>query len=129
MRSQYLSRCGQIADSFGDSHRHATDVIAPYLDLASVYTCPQLQPDVFGTGHDLSSTAKRSSGGVEGDQEAIPRRLYLLSSIAGERSSHEGVVTVAQSRPLALADPSLVRPVDAIHQRPRSDGPYGPGQL
>ena len=56
-RYEDLACAGQVAHSFGDAHRQAGDVIAADLDFAGVYSCPQIQPDVLGTGQDLGGTA------------------------------------------------------------------------
>ena len=57
-------------------------------------TGPQLQPDVLGTGQDVGRTAKRSSGGVERGQEAVPGRLHLMSPVTGKRTSDHGIVAI-----------------------------------
>ena len=83
---QHLARSSQVADSPGDGHCQASDVVTPNLDLARVHSRPQLQPEVLGTGQDVGGAAKRSAGGVKGGQEAIPGRLHLMPTVAGERS-------------------------------------------
>src|SRR6516225_3266723 len=108
LADENLARFGKVTDALGDGHRQTTKVVAAYLHLAGVHPRPQVQSDALGTRHDLGGTKKRSPSGVEHGQKAIPRRFHLVSPMARQCGSHQGVVAVGESGPLAWTHLSLV---------------------
>lgn len=89
---EYLSGCGEIADSFGDVHDETHHIVGSKLDLAGMDARTNLQPESACSGNDLVCRSQRARGRVESGEEAVTDRFDLAPSIAPQRRSAERTI-------------------------------------
>src|SRR5829696_4527435 len=105
-RRQHLARSGQRRDPSGRVDGDTANIVPDAFDLSGVDPGADLEtqtPDSFGDGH---GTPDRASRPVEGGEEAVPRRVDLLSAEVNEFGPHSLVMVFEYLPPFPVAQGS-----------------------
>src|SRR5829696_6146950 len=103
-RDQDLAGAGERGHPRADVHRHAGHVAAHDLDLAGVDASANLDPQLSGAVAGLARAPDRARGPVEGGQEPVPERLYLVTLVGPQGLADDRVVRRDQLAPAAIAE-------------------------
>ena len=77
-----------------DVDREPTDLLSPHFDLAGMHVNPDREPDTTQGLMQSAGAADRTTGPVEGGEEAVAGRVDLASAKPRELPPHDGVVLI-----------------------------------
>ena len=107
-------------------HRQASDVPAPYLDLAGMQAGPDLEPEVRGDLHQGHRAADALGRRGEAGHHAVARVLDMDAVVAAQQALDVHVELVEHVAPLAIAGSGRVPSrIDDVGEEHRGQRPFG----